>query len=146
MGTVTIPADGSIYLDANCIIYFVERIDPYHRLLAPVWDAATRGTTTIVTSELTILEVLVRPLRDRVTLVEQAFRDVLFNSRELQLVPVTRSTLEGAARLRASHGLKTVDAIHAATALEISAKLIITNDEQFRRVSGLPTTLLSGLA
>ena len=146
MGTVTIPSGGPIYFDANCIIYFVERIDPYYQLLVPVWEASTRGAAQIVTSEVTILEVLVRPLRERLAFVEQAFRGVLFDSRELHLLPATRATFERAAQLRADHALKAVDSIHAASALEANAQLVLTNDADFKKVAGLPVSLLNTLS
>ena len=39
-------------------------------------------------------------------------------------------------------GLKTPDALHAATALRAGCALFITNDTDFRRVEGLPTVVL----
>jgi predicted nucleic acid-binding protein len=61
----------------------------------------------------------------------------------MQLQPITLPILEAAARLRATTGLKTPDAIHAATALAAHNTLFLTNDSDFRRVPGLPVTLLS---
>jgi len=53
--------------------------------------------------------------------------------------------LERAAQLRAATNLKTPDAIHAATALEHGCTLFVTNDSTFRRVPGLPVTILADL-
>jgi predicted nucleic acid-binding protein len=39
-----------------------------------------------------------------------------------------------AAQIRATHGLRTPDAIHAATALQSGASGIVTNDAGFRRL------------
>ena len=50
-----------------------------------------------------------------------------------------------AARLRAETGLKTPDALHAATALRAGCALFITNDADFRRVPGLPIIVLDDL-
>jgi len=52
---------------------------------------------------------------------------------------------EQAAQLRAATGLKTPDAVHAATALVVGASLFVTNDPAFRRVDNLPVTVLSEL-
>ena len=35
MGSLILPAGGSVYVDANVIIYSVERVEPYSGLLAP---------------------------------------------------------------------------------------------------------------
>ena len=43
MGPLTLPAGGTIYIDANAIIYSVERVEPYRRLLAPMWQQARGG-------------------------------------------------------------------------------------------------------
>jgi predicted nucleic acid-binding protein len=127
MGTLTLPATGPIYLDASGFIYSVERIEPYHALLAPLWGQAHAGQFVIVSNELVVLETLVKPLREGDTLLEQLFR-ALLQAREVQLIPATRSLWEHAARLRASTGLKTPDALHAATALDAASTLCITNE------------------
>jgi len=47
--------------------------------------------------------------------------------------------------LRASSGLKTPDAIHAASALVAGCTHLITNDPAFRRVPNLVVVVLSDL-
>jgi predicted nucleic acid-binding protein len=73
------------------------------------------------------------------------FRTILQKSSDVQLLPITSTILERAAQLRASSNLKTPDAIHAATALEHGCALFVTDDAIFRRVSGLPVTILADL-
>jgi predicted nucleic acid-binding protein len=144
MGTLTLPSTGPIYLDASGFIYSVERIEPYSTLLAPMWRQAQAGQFIIVSSELVVLETLVKPLREGDTVLEQLFHS-LFHAREVQLISVTLSLWEHAARLRAHTGLKTPDALHAATALDTASTLCITNDRDFRRVAGLPVVVLADL-
>jgi predicted nucleic acid-binding protein len=76
--------------------------------------------------------------------LKQLFR-ALLHAREVQLIPATRSLWEHAARLRANTGLKTPDALHAATALDAASTLCITKDRDFRRVEGLPVVVLDDL-
>ncbi len=54
----------------------------------------------------------------------------------LSVMTMTAKIASTAARLRPLHGLRTPDAIHAATALETSAEAIITNDRDFPRLQG----------
>lgn len=54
---LSVPSSGQVYLDANSIIYSVEKIEPYASILEPVWTAAGRGQISIVSSELVALEV-----------------------------------------------------------------------------------------
>lgn len=46
----------------------------------------------------------------------------------IQIVSLTPSIAEHAGRFRMDFGLKTADAVHIATALEVGAKVFVTND------------------
>jgi len=143
MGALSLPASGAVYIDANCIIYAVERVPPYDGILAPLWQAAAAGQLSVISSELVVLEALVRPIREKNAALEAALRSFLYDSAEFRLVPVELRMIEIAARLRAETGLKAPDALHAATAIDSVASLFLTNDAAFRRVPGLPVTVLS---
>ena len=144
MGSLTLPTVGSVYIDANAIIYSVERIEPYRELLAPMWQEARAGRFTLASSELVVLETLIKPLREGNARLEILFRSI-FDAAEMDLIPATLAILENAARIRAATGLKTSDALHAATARSVGSTLFITNDTDFRRVEGLPIVVLDDL-
>ncbi|MYB83354.1 MAG: type II toxin-antitoxin system VapC family toxin [Chloroflexi bacterium] len=144
MGTLMLPASGSVYIDANAVIYSVERIEPYHRLLTPMWEEAKAGRFTITSSELVVLETLIKPLRDGNGRLEMLFRSIL-DSEEVHLVAATLPVWEDAARIRATTGLEASDALHAATALRQGCSLFVTNDGDFRRVRELPLVVLDDL-
>ena len=144
MGSIELPSYGAIYLDTSAIIYSVERNEPYLTLMAPVWRRAEAGQFILVCSELVLAETLVRPIREGDTDLEMALRAV-FAAPEFQLVSSTRQLWEDTARLRAETGLKTPDALHAATALSVGCALFITNDTDFRRVQGMSVVVLSDL-
>ena len=55
----------------------------------------------MISSELVLLETLVKPLQEGDTVLENLFRSLL-NAREVRLIPATASIWEQAARLRAS--------------------------------------------
>ena len=48
MGQLTLPASGSVYIDADAVIYSVEKIEPYWTLLQPMWWAAKAGQFAII--------------------------------------------------------------------------------------------------
>ena len=144
MGSLALPSTGPVYLDASAFIYSVELIKPYRALLEPVWQQAQAGQFSVVSSELVVLETLVRPLREGDSFLESLFRS-LFEANEVRLIAATRSLWEEAARLRAETGLKTPDALHAASALRAECTLFVTNDGDFRRVQGLPVVVLDDL-
>lgn len=145
MGQLTLPQNSSVYMDTNCVIYSYERVEPDRTILQPYWDGATAGTVEIITSEFTILEALVKPFKTQNTRLEAGLRQLLLQSSDVRLLPISRAVLERAARLRAETTLKTPDAIHAATALLAGAILFVTNDAAFRTLPGLNATVLSDL-
>lgn len=114
-------------------------------MLDTLWLTVSAGQVTVVTSELTLLEVLVKPLKVGDATTATLFRTVLKHTSDVQMLPITQSVLEAAANLRATLGLKTPDAIHVATALLNGSMLFITNDSAFRRVSDLNVTVLNEL-
>lgn len=139
MGKLNLPTSGQAYIDANIVIYSVEKIEPYRSLLFPFWQAAQHQQFQVISSDLTILETFVKPFKECDAVLEATFRELLTASKEVRLVPITRAILEKAALLRATIGL---DAIHAATALIEECAVFITNDMAFERVAGLNVTVL----
>jgi predicted nucleic acid-binding protein len=145
VGSITLPPGGSIYLDANALIYSVETHPTYWLLLDPVWRGARAGRNQFVVSELVLLEVLVMPLRNGDTILVNGYERVLATP-EFTVHAVNNPVLRRAAELRAAiPGLRTPDAIHVATALLNPPYTFLTNDPGFRRVPGLPVTVLSDL-
>jgi len=141
MGSLNLPEEGLIFLDTSPIIYAVEKIKPYAELLQPLWQLAVSRKIQLIGSELLILETLVKPFESGDQELIAAFRNLL-TSKEMLLLPITSEILESAAQLRANYGLKTPDAIHAATAQLAQCDLFITNDKSFQRIPNLSSTLL----
>lgn len=144
MGPLDLPPAGLVYLDANGLIYSVERVEPYRTLLEPMWQEAQDGNLTVASSPVLVVEALVKPLRDGNTAIEMQYRE-LFAAGAVRLLEASYAVFEDAARLRAETGLTIPDALHAATALRAGAALFVTNDTDFRRVTGLPVVVLDDL-
>ena len=136
MGRLSFPDNGPVYLDANCFIYSIEHIEPYDSLLKPIW---LRGG--IITSDLTLLEVLVKPLQAGDTELQSLYRELL-NAAEVERVALDVAVLEQAAVMRASLGIKTPDAIHAASGILRGCALFLSNDKNFARIPQLPFAYL----
>lgn len=143
MGSLALPVGGRVYADAQSIIYTVERRSPWLPVLDPLWLAVQAGTVRAATSALSILECLVIPYRRSDTALVTRFEG-MFSDPGVDVEPITEAILRRAARLRAAiPKLRTPDAIHAATALELGVALFVTNDLGFRGVSGLPVAVLA---
>jgi predicted nucleic acid-binding protein len=144
VGALTLPSSGLVYLDANPIIYTVEKHPVYGPLLQPLWQAAQTKTIEVISSELALMETLVVPLKTGNTTLERQYEQALLGT-DMRLIPITQAILREAARLRATTKLRTPDALHAATAQQAGCVLFVTNDAGFRGIASLPLVILDDL-
>jgi predicted nucleic acid-binding protein len=141
MGPLTLPSAGVVYVDAQVCIYTVEQHPVYSPLLRPVWQAVQNGNLDVVSSDLSLLETLVGPLKHANAPLAATYEQ-FFLQPGVRLLPITPQVLREAARLRATTRLRTPDAIHAATAALAGCALFLTNDLAFRSVATLPVVIL----
>jgi predicted nucleic acid-binding protein len=99
----------------------------YLETVRQFFEAMDRGDFTVVTSTVTLLEVLVHPLRNNNRKLSSEYRDILLNSKLITL-EVSNTIAELAAQMRASHNLRTPDAIQLGAALNAGASHFFTND------------------
>jgi len=138
-----IPAGSRVYLDANIWIYALEGFAPFAQPLEALFGRIDAGELTAITSELTLAELLVKPLQMGQDQSQRAYLETLQSGPTLTMAPVSRAVLLDAARLRAQQpALKLPDAIHAATALACNASVFVTNDARFAAVAGLTAIVL----
>ncbi len=115
-------------LDTAPLVYYIERNPGYIQTIRPFFEALEQGEFTIVTSMITLLEVLVHPIRHGNAQLAQEYRDILLNTPHLTTVIFSQDIAEEAARLRSIPSLRTPDAIQIATATQSGAMFFITND------------------
>lgn len=143
MGFLEAIKAGRIYLDTNIWLYTLENYAQYAEAVRALWQALDEGTRMAVTSELTLAEVLVKPMQRDDTEQQTICEQFIKSTDHLLVVPISRSILMEAAQVRADTQLKLPDAIHAATALRTNCTTFLTNDRQFQRVTDIPVVLLS---
>jgi predicted nucleic acid-binding protein len=132
-------------LDTAPLIYFIEENPTYLDIVRPFFEMMDRGEVQVVTSVITLAEVLVHPLRSGNATLAQRYRDILQNPTALTLLPVSEAIAEQAAHLRATHNLRTPDAIQLATALQVGASAFLTNDARLPTIPGLQTITVDAL-
>jgi predicted nucleic acid-binding protein len=132
-----------VAFDSAPLIYYIEAHPVYLTLADELFDSIDQGQTRGLTSVLTLLEVLVKPMRDGRIDLADAYRRLLTNSTNLQLHALDTGISERAARLRAQHNwLRTPDAIQIATALERGAEVLVTNDSRWKQFGEIEILLL----
>jgi predicted nucleic acid-binding protein len=132
----------TVGLDTAPLIYFIENHPLYYPLVGPFFAAVERGEIKVVTSTLTLAEVLVRPYRHGNEALAREYSDILLRARNVTTFPVSSEIAAEAARLRAMHGIRTPDAIQLATAHKSYAGSFLTNDEDLEKAAELQMLLL----
>jgi predicted nucleic acid-binding protein len=134
----------TIGLDTAPLIYFMEENPTYLETVRQFFEAMDRGDFTVVTSTVTLLEVLVHPLRNNNRKLSSEYRDILLNSKLITL-EVSNTIAELAAKMRASHNLRTPDAIQLGAALNAGASHFFTNDVRLPEIPSIQILSLDEL-
>lgn len=132
-------------LDTAPLIYFIEQNTAYLELVHAFFRAMNAGEFQVVTSTLTLTEVLVHPLRSNNLELTEQYRDILLDQENLAVMPVSVEVAEAAAQLRTTQNLRTPDAIQIATAMCGHAQFFLTNDADLASVPDLRVLVLDTL-
>jgi predicted nucleic acid-binding protein len=132
-------------LDTSVFIYQLEANARYLPLTDTIFSWLERPDSKAVTSTITMTELLVRPYRDSDDKRVDEFYGLLSTYPNLDWIAPNLEIADAAARLRALHGLRTPDALQAATAEHSGAAGLITNDAVFERVQTFETLVLDRL-
>ena len=123
-------------LDTAAFIYFIEAHPLYLPTLLPVFAAADEERLTIMTSAVTLHEVLV-PYRAGNLPLASRYEALLNRSRGVRLREIDRALLRAAAQLRATTGVRTPDALQLAASLVEGCTTFVTNDRRLPSIPGL---------
>lgn len=133
------------YIDTNIFIEAVEKRGRLSELTTALLVATpVLNPTRLVTSELTLAELLVRPLRLKQDHYVRTYENWTISNDYLEVVPVTRAILSGAAVLRSQNNRsKLPDAIHVTTAREKGCQYFLTNDQRITNELGVEVLQLT---
>ncbi len=98
-----------------------------------------------VTSTVTMTELLVQPYRSSDEEQVDEFYGLLSTYPNLDWIAPDLAIADMAARLRAAHGLRTPDALQAATAIQAQVTGLVTNDSILGRVRDYETIVLDDI-
>lgn len=133
------------FFDASALIYLIEGAEPFASKVRKELAAAAKKHPDLsaAVSRLSWLECRVGPMKGNDSATLAAF-DAFFGRSDLVWVELTMDVIELATAIRVQTGLKTPDALQAASCLQLgSDHLFLTGDTAFRRVSGLNVNVLA---
>ena len=143
MGLIDALRPGPVAVDTAPFLYLIGRHPRYLPLVRPLFAAADAGALDLVTSGLTLLEVLVVPYREGQEVLARRYEALLTGSRGVRVVELGQPILRHAALLRARHGIGTPDAIQLAAGLLTGCTAFVTNGRRLPEIPGLPVVQLS---
>ena len=124
-----------VLVDSAPLIYLLDGHAKFSSLFEGLFMAYEAGQLRIAISTIAIAEVLAGPFKNGQDVLAKRYEKALS---AFEVIPVTQDIAVSASRLRISCKLKLMDALQAATALEIGAQALVTHDRDFSRFSGLP--------
>ena len=142
MGLVDEVRGQRICIDTAPIIYFIEHHVKYRSIIRPVFEVIASGNIEAITSTITLLEVLVHPLRSGDETLAEKYRDILLSSQGLTTFEILHEVSGMASRLRAKYPIGTPDAIQIAVGILYHASFFLTNDPNLRKVSEIKVLVL----
>lgn len=143
MGLIADLGGGRAGIDTSLFIYFIEENPRFLPLVEPLFAQADAGARELVTSALTLLEVLVIPYRAGDRSLAERYEQLITRSRGIRVIDLSRDQLRDAAQLRAATGVKTPDALQLGAAIACRCTAFITNDRRIPLVPGTRVLQLS---
>jgi predicted nucleic acid-binding protein len=136
-----------VAFDSAPLIYYLEEHPDYLAVVDEMFNAFDRGSARGMTSVLTLLEVMVMPLRKGQQELAKEYGQLLTHAAGITIYPIDAEVCERAAQLRAGYAwLRTPDALQIATAIAKGAALIVSNDQPWKRVTEIEVMLLKEYA
>ena len=132
----------TVFIDTAPLIFFIEKNPRYSAIVKSVVTLIDSGKAKGLTSTITLLEVLVLPLRDGNKKLADAYRSILLSSKNLETCEISNAISEKAAVLRAKYGFKTPDSIQLATAIIRRVDYFLTNDLALKQVKEIKVVVL----
>ncbi|HEY3324362.1 MAG TPA: type II toxin-antitoxin system VapC family toxin [Planctomycetota bacterium] len=133
-------------LDSAPLIYFVEAHPEFDARVTAVFQCIDRRQFVAVTSMISLVEVLTKPISVKNVKLANEYRELLLKSENFSTVPIDAAISERSADLRARYNLRTPDAIQIAAALNAGCQAFLTNDAKLKRVTDLRVLVLGELS
>jgi len=88
MGILTTIQGDLIYLDVNIWIYAVEQHPTYSQTLTELFQQVDQRALTVVTSELSLAEALVKPMQEQDVTRQTTYRQFLSSRANLRVIRI----------------------------------------------------------
>lgn len=134
-----------VFLDTAPLIYFIEGHSEYQDKLENLFKLNDENHFKFITSAITLLEVLVKPLKDGETKIVDQYKTILTNAEGIDIFEISIPIALKAAEIRAKYNIRTPDAFQIATAIEYNADYFFTNDLRLKNITEIKLLTIAEL-
>jgi predicted nucleic acid-binding protein len=138
---VTAERQRIVGLDTNIFIYHFEEDPEYVSFTEDLFEKIESGRLRAVTSVLTLHEIFTGARKAGDARLVTLYRDLLGSFPNLSVMPFDADVAEISSDLCARYGIRTPDAIQAATAIFHNAETFITNDDRLSIIKEIKVTV-----
>ena len=132
-----------VYFDTNPIIYYLEQVQPFYEIACPFFESIGMSEIQAYTSEFTLAEILIKPMRENTIPLIQDIKDFILDPDLISLTKTHRELFLKAAEFGGQYGLRSADSIHFVSAIENHCHFFVTNDKKFKSQSGTQVIILN---
>ncbi|HBH46295.1 MAG: hypothetical protein A2445_02035 [Candidatus Jacksonbacteria bacterium RIFOXYC2_FULL_44_29] len=141
--SIFLERSGRVGIDTSIFIYKFEQHPQFEPLCSVVFSLLSKDQIELITSTVTVAEILVRPWRVKDSALLQAYENIFLTLPNFLLTVIDYRVAKTAAFLRAKYNIRLPDALQIAAALTNQAKIFVTNDIQLKVVKDLKIACLS---
>lgn len=142
MGLIKKFGNKTVFLDTVPLIYYIEENKTYVKFLGKLFEANSQNKFQFTTSVLTLMELLIQPIRINAAKLVEEYENIICNSKTISIHDFNIEIAKTAAKIRAEYGFKTPDSIQLATAISTNSDYFLTNDKQLKTFKEIEIILL----
>jgi len=146
MGLIKNLDNKTVFLDTSPLIYYIEENKNYIKVLDKLFTANAQNMFQFSTSVLTLMEILVQPIRTNSSELVKEYENILCNSKTIDVYDFNIEIAKIAAKIRAQYSFKTPDSIQLATAISSNSDYFLTNDKQLKSFKEVEIIILDEIS
>ena len=131
-----------ICIDTAPFIYLIEQNPKYLGILRPIFAEIDAGKIDALTSNITLLEVLVLPFKTKNESLAEKYREILLYAEGLTTFEIAHDVSKLSSKLRAKYLIRSLDAIQIAVGVIYGADVFLTNDSSLKKVRDIRVVIL----
>jgi len=131
-----------IGVDTMFFIYLFENNKKYFSIVKEFFDLLEKEKITMITSIISPIEIISTSIMEDYPEKQRLYIGFFKKVKNLKVKEIGWDLVEKVGALRRKYNLRTPDAIQLATAIDSQAKIFMTNDTKFKKITEIPVLIL----